>query len=206
MPEGPEADSPFSAPESLDLRDGLYLRHLTLGDAPVVFAAVEEDRESLRQWLPWVDESHSVSDTLRFIEEAQRRRREGSALTYGCWVELDFCGVTGLHDIDLTNGSAQIGYWLKETAQGRGWMTQCCASLMGIVFEILGLERLEIRCAVGNEKSAAIPLRLGFTLEGTLRHAQRLAGGHADLRVYSLLVSEYRERLKGLAEGSAEYI
>ena len=206
MSGSPGADFPLDAPESLELSEGLYMRHLCLGDAPIVFATVQENRAYLRRWLPWVDETRSVSDTLRFIEESQRRRVEGSALVYGCWRDLEFCGVTGLHDIDRANGNAQIGYWLKEAEQGKGWMTQCCVSLMGIAFEILDLERIEIRCAVGNEKSSAIPLRLGFSPEGKLRHGQRLGGEFLDLRVYSLLVSEYRERISGLTDASTEQI
>jgi ribosomal-protein-serine acetyltransferase len=48
---------------------------------------------------------------------------------------------------------------------------------------------------VGNEPSQAIPRRLGFVMEGTLRHAQRLVDGHSDLRVFGLLAQEYRQAL-----------
>lgn len=182
-------------PETLALDGGLFLRPLTLGDAPIVFDAIQGERSDLRTWLPWVDQTATVADTIRFIEEAQARRADGTALVYGLWLELEFAGVIDLHAIDHENGSGQIGYWLRCAARGQGLATQASMALLGIAFEILELERIEIRCAVPNEPSQAIPRRLGFVLEGTLRHAQRLAEGHADLRVYGLLAQEYRQAL-----------
>jgi ribosomal-protein-serine acetyltransferase len=187
------------APYSLELDDGIYLRHLTLGDAPIVFRTVDENREALRRWLPWVDTTGSVADTIRFLQHSEAQRLEGTALVYGLWSELDFCGTIGLHAIDLNNSNAQIGYWLSPAAQGRGTMTQACAAVLGISFEILGLERMEIRCGTGNFKSCAIPQRLGFTLEGIARRLVRLPGGFEDFCIYSLLLEDYRAKLS-LAE------
>jgi RimJ/RimL family protein N-acetyltransferase len=68
--------------------------------------------------------------------------------------------------------------------------------MLGIAFEILGLERVEIRCAKGNDASVRIPEKLGFTEEATLRHAQHIGRGFADLRLFSLLSDEYQSLLK----------
>lgn len=190
-----------AAPESMELDGGLFLRPLTLGDAPIVFDAVQGERSDLRTWLPWVDQTETVADTIRFIEEAAQRRLEGSALVYALWLDLEFAGVVDLHAIDHENGCAQIGYWLRCAARGQGLATQASMALLGIAFEILGLERVEIRCAVANEPSQAIPQRLGFVLEGTLRHAQKLVDGHSDLRVYGLLAQEYRQALREFERG-----
>ncbi|HNY42542.1 MAG TPA: GNAT family protein, partial [Bryobacteraceae bacterium] len=145
---------------------------------------------------PWVDSTQSVADTIEFVEGSQLRRAAGEACIYGIWRELDFRGVIDLHDIDALNASAQIGYWLKPSARGLGHATQSAAAMLGICFEILGLERVEIRCAVGNEASARIPLKLGFTEEATMRHAQRFGTRFNDLRLFSLLAAEYRSLLK----------
>lgn len=200
----PDERPHVDVPGSLALEDGLYLRPLTLGDAPGVFLAVDADRADLSEWLPWVAKTETVADTLRYVEESLRRRRDGSAYVYGVWQELDFCGVIDLHAVDTPNGNAQIGYWLKPAARGHGLMTGAAVAMVSIAFEIVGLERVEIRVAVGNDKSAAIPIRLGFQHEGTLRHAQLLDSGYADLNIYGLLAGEYRRSLGGLAEDSNE--
>lgn len=183
-------------PASLGLDSGLFLRHPTLGDAPIIYAAVQKDRQDLRVWLPWVDTTQSVAGTIAFIEASQLHRDAGEAYVFGIWRDLDFCGVIDLHAVDALNASAQIGYWLKPEARGHGLVTQAAAALLGISFEIMGLERIEIRCAAGNEASARIPLRLGFTEEALLRHAQRFGDGFKDLRLFRLLQEEYRALLK----------
>jgi ribosomal-protein-serine acetyltransferase len=195
MPSDLAAPQLPAAPPMLELDDGLFLRHLTLGDAPLVYATIDAHRAFLRRWLPWVDPTRSVADTIHFIEESAGRRAAGVALVYGIWHDLEFCGVVDLHAIDPANGSAQIGYWLKEDAQGRGLITYSCAALLGVAFEILGLERVEIRCGTENHRSASVPKRLAFTEEGVLRHAQRLGEGFVDLRLFSLLAEEYRAAL-----------
>jgi ribosomal-protein-serine acetyltransferase len=52
---------------------------------------------------------------------------------------------------------------------------------------------MEIHCATGNTRSSAVPKRLGFTFEGTLREAQLLDGRYVDLDVYSMLRREYHK-------------
>ena len=61
----PEAPSP---PDRIELGDGAYLRLYIPDDAGMVFEAVDCDRERLRPWFPWVDETHGPDDTRAFIE------------------------------------------------------------------------------------------------------------------------------------------
>lgn len=182
-------------PASLVLDGGVFLRQPTLGDAPIMYAAVNGHRDDLRQWLPWVDMTQSVADTIGFVESSLARRATGEAFVYGIWLELEYVGGIDLHAVDSINSSAQIGYWLAPPVRGCGHVTHAAAAMLGIAFEILGLERVEIRCAVGNQSSVRIPEKLGFTEEAILRHAQRVGGGFADLRLFSLLSDEYRSML-----------
>lgn len=58
-------------------------------------------------------------------------------------------------------------------------------------FEKMGINRIQIKCAVGNKLSSNIPKRLGFKLEGVERQGELLTGGvYTDLEVYSKLKSE----------------
>ena len=102
--------------------------------------------------------------------------------------------MVGLHAIDWANRNTSLGYWVGETHQGRGLVTRSCAALLERLFGELGLNCVEIGCAVGNTRSAAIPERLGFTREAVLRQREWLYDHFVDHVVYSLLASEWRQQ------------
>ena len=77
-------------------------------------------------------------------------------------------------------------------------MTQACRAMVAYGFSERGLNRIEIHCAPANVKSRAIPERLGFRIEGTLRQADKLVDGYVDNVVYGLLASEYAEGDEGV--------
>ena len=177
-------------PLQFDLGDGLILRAPGPGDAEAVFAVVVGNREHLRVWLPWVDGSRAAQNTRDFLEQDAELRERGVTATYIILEKGEVAGFVGLHDIDPANRSFLIGYWLAKSSEGRGLITRSCRYLVTVLFERYGMERAVIRCDVRNARSAAIPQRLGFTLEGVERHAQRVNGEFIDLERYSLLRGE----------------
>ena len=70
-------------------------------------------------------------------------------------------------------------------------MTMACRAVLDYAFGELGLNRVEIWCAVDNARSRAIPERLGFTHEGTTRQSQWLSDHHVDEAVYGRLASDW---------------
>lgn len=174
------------------IRPDLELRILEERHAPAVFALVNQDRAYLRQWLPWVDSTLSADDTLAFIRSSLEQFAGGDATTAGIWLNRDFAGVIGTHKINKLLRKAEIGYWLGESFQGKGIVTDSCRALIAHLFHELDLHRVEIHCAVSNSKSAAVPRRLGFELEGTLREASFAAGRFHDLHVFGMLKKDWR--------------
>ena len=66
------------------------------------------------------------------------------------------------------------------------------AALVGHALTAWKLHRVEIRVATGNARSRAIPERLGFLREGTLREAERHGERFLDLDVFALLEPDWR--------------
>jgi ribosomal-protein-serine acetyltransferase len=175
------------------LRSGLELRQLEERDAATALAAIDRDREDLRRWLAWVDRNTSLDDTLTFIRiEAEKHRATGE-LAAGIWFEQEFAGTIGTHVIDRQNRKVEIGYWLASPFRGRGIMTDACRAVVDYSFRELELNRVEIRCAAGNQASRAIPARLGFTHEATLKEGQLLYGTYHDLEIWRLLRKDFRD-------------
>lgn len=158
----------------------------------MLFKVVERERAHLREWLPWVDATKSEEDSLSFIRSVLEQFVSNHGFAAGIWNGERLGGTVGLHRIDWLNRRVEIGYWLAREFQGRGVMTDACRAVVTHVFGELDLHRVEIRCAVGNTKSSAIPRRLGFTLDGTLRDAQFVNGRHHDLLVFGMLKRDWK--------------
>jgi len=172
---------------------GIDIRLLEPGDAEAVFAAADRDRAYLREWLPWVDRTHSVEDVRRFIEEVVSPQWVGNrGPQCGIWMDGSLAGSIGCHPIDWANRSCSLGYWIESGRQGQGIVTRCVCEMLNYLFDTQRLHRVVIQCAVGNHRSCAIPERLGFTQEGVLRQAQLIGRRWLDLSTWSILEDEWR--------------
>ncbi len=100
----------------------------------------------------------------------------------------------GYHTIDWENRSTALGYWLGKEFRGRGLATAACRALVDHAFEDSGLNRVSIACASENEKSCAIPERLGFRREGVQRQSAWLCDHFVDHAVYTALSCEWQTR------------
>ena len=162
--------------------------------AEPLFRAVQGNRAYLRQWLPWVDATQCADDTLAFIQRTRQQLAENNGFQTAILYRGEITGMIGHIGIEWAHRSTSLGYWLAEGAQGRGLMTIACRVYIDRAFRELGLNRVEIRAAVENRKSRAIPERLGFTREGVIRDAEWLYDHFVDHAVYGLLAREWPAR------------
>lgn len=170
------------------------LRMLEARHASALFALVDTNRPHLRRFLPWVDVTRTVEDSRAFIEMGLRQVAQSNGFQAGIFTDGTLAGVIGHHRIDWSNGATILGYWLGAPYQGRGLMTRAVEAFLHHAFVELKLNRLEIRCAVENDRSRAIPERLGFKPEGVLRDAEWLYDHYVDHVIYGQLAREYHAR------------
>ncbi len=161
------------------------------GDAAEMFALVDAYRPALREWLGWVDAMRNVYDMRRYAQYAEAQFESRSGFDFAIRIAGNAAGAVGLHALDWSNRSAQIGYWLAPSARRQGVMTRACDALVTHAFRALLLHRLEIRCAVENERSRAVPQRLQFRFEGTLAGAHVLHGSFRDIALYATTAPEW---------------
>ena len=185
---------------TIPLHLGCELRHVCLDDAEVMLSAIDRNRARLRRWFPWLDQARCLEDARSFLTQCVAENDQRAALNLGIFVAGRFGGAISLHRIDAMHRSTSIGYWISEEFAGRGLMTECCRSIVTTGFREYGLHRIEIRCATGNERSAAIPKRLGFSEEGLLREAEWLYDHWVDLRVFSMLEQDWTPQVSRSGE------
>ena len=160
-------------------------------DAEEAFALIDADREHLRAYLPWVDTVLTVADERESLAKIGRYDPDHKV---SCFLTLDgaIIGAVGVPIIDRTARWGEIGYWIASAHEGHGYVTRAVREIERLAFTDLGLERVQITNDVANTRSRAIPERLGYTLEGILRHHLLSGEGRiVDCSVYGLLKWEW---------------
>ncbi|HWN72477.1 MAG TPA: GNAT family protein [Solirubrobacterales bacterium] len=170
--------------------DSLGIRPLLAADAPELHSLVEANRHYLAQWLPWAADQ-DLAATKEFLAGAEAQLARNDGFQAAIAPEGPIVGVAGFHSVDWTNRNTSIGYWLAEDAQGCGTMTTTVRALVDHAFSEWNLHRVEIHCAPANHRSRAIPERLGFREEATLRETELVGDRYLDSVVYGLLESEW---------------
>ncbi|MEI6083645.1 MAG: GNAT family protein [Verrucomicrobiota bacterium] len=168
------------------------LRLLAENDAEALCRLVDQNRAHLRQWLPWLDGSTSVEHTREFIKGTIKRHEESAGFVCAICFQSSIVGVVGHNSIDKANRISYPGYWLSQSHTGRGIMTTAVRALIEHAFAELDLNRIDIRVAVGNQKSQGVADRLGFAREGVIRQAEWLYDRFVDHTVNGLLRSSFK--------------
>lgn len=171
----------------------LVVRCYNPSDAQMLANSVNESREHLKPWMPWAHTEPEPFDVI--ADRVTRFRGEfdlGEDFIYAIFNkdESRLIGGTGLHT-RIGSEQLEIGYWIHKDYINKGLVTESTAALVKVAFEIIHVHRVEIHCDPGNVASAAIPRKLGFTYEGTLRAKTRFLDRWSDSMVWGLLDMEY---------------
>ena len=174
------------------IADNLELRLIEKRHAQALFDLCDDNREHIGKWLTWIDDTKTVDDTMGFIERSIKQYGENNGFQAGIWQDNQLVGMIGYLYWNFVNRHTEIGYWLAKDATGQGIITKCTRALVDYAINILKLNRVIIRCSVGNEKSCNVAERLGFTHEGVERQGIKLRDHYTDVHVYSILAEEWQ--------------
>ncbi|HPR58710.1 MAG TPA: GNAT family protein [Bacteroidales bacterium] len=167
----------------------IVLEKIKDSDAEEIFLLISSFREKLRTWLPFVDYTKSPEDTGNYIKSMNNSAFRDLFFTVRYMGQA--VGLIGYKDIDNINKKLEIGYWLAPPFEGKGIVTTSLEMMIDAAFDKLQMNRVQIRCGVGNTRSRNIPLRLHFLFEGIERQGEFLNGRFIDLEVYGLLKKEW---------------
>lgn len=162
-------------PESLS--DGVIeLRRYRASFADALYAAVDETRAELGQWMFWAKPDFSLEDARESAAQMEHAWDDLSLVSYAVFDANDgrFLGGVGFNNLHPIHRFANLGYWVRASAAGRGIAARATRLISRVGFEDLGLIRLEIVVAVENARSRRVAEKTGAELEGVLR--KRLLG------------------------------
>jgi len=171
----------------------VLVRPYRLEDALARFDAMQESREHIRRWDPADAElCRSLDETKDWIVRRSAQWLLRQSFSMGIWNRKSnqYLGGIGLHlrqPGGWTVPAFSIGYWVRPSAEGFGYVTEAVGLIVNYATDVLQAQRIEIACDPENIRSAAVPKRLGFHLEGRLRNVYRYPDGRlCDELVFAL--------------------
>ncbi|GAB4454150.1 MAG: hypothetical protein Fur0028_09600 [Bacteroidales bacterium] len=99
-----------------------------------IFDMVNENRNFLRKWLPFVDRMQTVEFTKNFVNGTMQRNLEGNEYAFVIFNFNVMVGRVGVYKIDTQNKIGEIGYWIVENAQGEWYCNKMLYKTYKILF------------------------------------------------------------------------
>jgi len=143
-----------------------------------VTAAITESRAELEEYLHWVPAA--LEEPEKNMEQAiSNHENFSSELRYYIVDQSssEVVGTIGLLLRDISVPFFEIGYWVRTSQVGKGYMAEALSLLEAYAFQELKAKRIEIRMAKSNVKSAAVAVRAGYKFEAELMNERRLPNG-----------------------------
>ncbi|MHB1458336.1 MAG: GNAT family N-acetyltransferase [Armatimonadota bacterium] len=157
----------------------LIIRTPRPGDGAAMNAAIRESINELKLWMPWADHIPEVAESEAVACAAYEKYKAKTDL----WMLLldnqtgTFIGSSGLVRIDWNVPAFEIGYWVRTSCAGQGYITEAVNAITKFAFEQLGAYRVCIKMNSRNTRSRMVAERTGFEFEGTLRNDARMPDG-----------------------------
>jgi RimJ/RimL family protein N-acetyltransferase len=162
----------------------LTLRAWDLADAAAIVECIDGDDE-LAAWLDRVPQPYSLEDAQFYIGSEGEEKFAIADTASGRL--LGSIGLRWDHD----DAVAEVGYWIRREARGRGLMTRAVTLIARYAFE-QGAARVFLRADPANVASCRVAEKAGFTREGVLRsaHWNPRLGRRQDWAIYGLLPTD----------------
>jgi len=162
---------------------GLLLRPWVPADALWIVDAFRDP--AIQRWhTRTVD---SIGEAEELIEAYSQRWRAKSSANWAVVApDGEVLGRVALCAMSLESGEAEVGYWVRAAARGRGTASSAVRILSSWSFGA-GFHRLFLHHSTGNAASCGVARKAGFTFEGTKRSAGLHTDGWHDLHLHALV-------------------
>ena len=160
------------------------LRPPAKADVPAIVEACQDPE--LARFIPGFPSPYTARDARRWVASRTRDRGSRTFLI----VDSDSGSLYGAIELRL-GAVGSVGYWVVQTARGRGIATQATKLVSRWAVTEGGVERLELTTHPENIPSQRVAEKAGFTREGVLRaHMEFPDGRRRDSVMFSLLPSD----------------
>ena len=172
----------------------LILRGMRVSDSADMYEYAR--RPSVTEYLTW-DPHTSESMTREYLTYVGQRYRTGDFYDWAviCKEDGRMIGTCGFTSFNCPADSAEIGYVLNPTYQGKGLASEAVCRVLRFGFEELSLHRIEAHFIQGNDASHRLMERVGMTFEGYARESMKIKGKYRTIGTCAILRSEFQHAL-----------
>jgi RimJ/RimL family protein N-acetyltransferase len=157
--------------------DVVRLRSFEESDVPAIVAACQDPE--IPRWTS-VPSPYTEADALAWLGSDEE---ETFALVDRTSDEL--LGSIGVRFFD--GGVAEVGYWVKSEARGRGVATRALRLVSRWALLERDVGRFQLRAEPGNVASQRVAEKAGFVRQGVMQAALEIKGTRRDVVMYSLV-------------------
>ena len=172
----------------------LVVRCYEPSDARILKEAIDQSLDHLKPWMPWARfEPETFAQKQQRLREFRGQFDLDKDYVFGIFSkdEKKLIGSTGLHT-RIGGNAREIGYWIHVDEINKGYVTEAVQALVKVAFKLEENERLEIHCDPENYPSKAVPQKLGFTHEATLKDRITDSEGKSrDAMIWTLFKKDY---------------
>ena len=150
----------------------LHLRIARPGDGVQVYRAVAESLDNLREWptsLPWARYEPSVEASEKFCQDSANEYATRTGFSFLAFDETShLIGSVGLHSVRWDIPSMEIGFWIRRSAQRKGFAAEAVTAVLDFALAQLQARRVQARTDEDNHVCRATCHAAGMKLEGIL--------------------------------------
>jgi ribosomal-protein-serine acetyltransferase len=200
---------------NLAIDQEIVVRTFHPDDAEALFQLLERNRARLRPWihpsaLPETmqatrkftvecffnsfDDPFDVMDSPYFPEVGHHFRDLNPPMEMGIWVNDCLAGEVAVFWLNDRSAAVEFGYWLAEEYERKGIITRCVSALMDHAIDHMGIQQFVIGCALINQRSRAVPERLGYRLHATVPNGEVIGDFIYDRVIYGIAAAAWRGR------------
>lgn len=165
----------------------IAIRPYHVEDAKPVFEAIEESKDDIMHWMPWCHPDYSIEDSKSYLAISVTGFERGEIYDFAVLKDGHFVGACGLNQVNVIEGVANMGYWLRSSEAGNGIMPMAAKKVINWAFENTELNRIEIVAAVGNNRSQRVAEKIGAHKDAVLAKRILIDGKTCSAVLYSVI-------------------
>ena len=169
------------------------LRRFHPRDVDAFHAAVDESLGELIPWMSWANPNYGRDEVAEYIRVVGETWEAGRYYAFAITDARNgtMLGAASLSHIHPVYHFCNLGYWIRTSRRGNGLAARAARLAARFGFEQLGLIRVEVVIAAGNEASLKVAEKSGARREGILRDRVMVREQIHDAVMFSFIRADF---------------